>query len=247
MKEKRKVAFVTGASRGIGASIAKELAKNGFCVAINYQVREEDAIQVKTWIENHTPMQAILIPGDISKEDVVKQMIEETEQELGPIDLLVNNAAIAIDTLVEEKRVEDFKRILEVNLLGTFLCCKYIGERMKERKQGNIINISSTNGIDTGYPEGMDYDASKAGVISLTQNFAKELAPFVRVNSVAPGWVLTDMNETLEESYKRAEEEKILLGRFASAEEIAKVVAFLACEDASYINGTVIRVDGGRR
>ena len=192
-------------------------------------------------------MQAILIPGDISKEDVVKQMIEETEQELGPIDLLVNNAAIAIDTLVEEKRVEDFKRILEVNLLGTFLCCKYIGERMKERKQGNIINISSTNGIDTGYPEGMDYDASKAGVISLTQNFAKELAPFVRVNSVAPGWVLTDMNETLEESYKRAEEEKILLGRFASAEEIAKVVAFLACEDASYINGTVIRVDGGRR
>ncbi len=247
MKEKRKVAFVTGASRGIGASIAKELAKNGFCVAVNYQVREEDASQVKTWIESHTPMQAILIPGDISQEDVVKQIIEKTEQELGPIDLLVNNAAIAIDTLVEEKRVEDFKRILEVNLLGTFLCCKYIGERMKERKQGNIINISSTNGIDTGYPEGMDYDASKAGVISLTQNFAKELAPFVRVNSVAPGWVLTDMNETLEESYKRAEEEKILLGRFASAEEIAKVVAFLACEDASYINGTVIRVDGGRR
>ena len=118
---------------------------------------------------------------------------------------------------------------------------------MKEEKKGCIINISSTNGIDTNYPYSLDYDASKAGVISLTKNLAKELAPNIRVNAIAPGWVNTDMNKNLTDNFIKEEQEKILLNRFAEDYEIAKVIYFLSTEDASYINGSIIRVDGGQK
>ena len=123
--------------------------------------------------------------------------------------------------------------------------CKYVYPYMKNQKSGNIINISSTNGIDTPYIESLDYDASKAAVLSLTKNLAKEYAPYIRVNAICPGWVNTPMNKYLSEDFKKEEEQKILLKRFAEPEEMAKVIYFLSSSNASYINGTIIRVDGG--
>ena len=133
-----------------------------------------------------------------------------------------------------------------MNLIGTYLCSKYVGKVMLNAKKGKIINISSTNAMDTYYPESCDYVASKAGVISLTHNLAREFAPFVTVNCIAPGWVKTAMNKDLSIDQITEEKKKILLGRFAEPEEIAKVVLFLSSNKASYINDSVIRVDGGK-
>ena len=144
------------------------------------------------------------------------------------------------------KIAKEFKRILDVNLIGTYLCSKYVGRVMLEKRKGKIINISSTNAIDTYYPESCDYDASKAGVISLTHNLAREFAPNIRVNCVCPGWVKTDMNKDLSIEQINEERRNILVGRFAEAEEIAKVINFLVSDDASYVNDSIIRVDGGK-
>ncbi len=164
----------------------------------------------------------------------------------GGIDILVNNAAVSRDSLLLDKNIKEFKRILDVNLIGTFLCSKYFGKIMLEQKKGRIINIASTNAIDTYYPESCDYDASKAGVISLTHNFAREFAPFINVNCVCPGWVKTPMNKDLSLEQINKERKKILLNRFAEPEEIAKLVVFLSSTNASYINDSIIRIDGGK-
>ena len=171
-------------------------------------------------------------------------MIERIKKEKGKLDIIINNAGIALDSEVEVKSKETFRKVLDVNLIGTFLVCKY-GSKLIEK--GSIINISSTNGIDTYYPYGLDYDASKAGVISLTKNLATLYAPNIRVNTIAPGWINTEMNKELDEEYIKKECENILLNRFAEPKEVAKVVFFLASEDASYINSSVIRVDGGAK
>jgi len=240
-----KVVLVTGGSRGIGASIVEEFAKKGYNVVINYVNNSEKANSLKNEIEEKYNIKALAIKADVSNELEVKNMIENIINEFGYIDCLVNNAGIAIDTTFLDKTVENFRRILNVNLIGTFLVSKYVSKYMLERKSGNIINISSTNGIDTVYPESLDYDASKAGVISLTKNLAIEFAPYIRVNSVAPGWVLTEMNKELDFEFIKKECDSILVGRFADPSEIAKVAVFLDSSDASYINNTVIRVDGG--
>ena len=161
------------------------------------------------------------------------------------VDCLINNAGIAIDTLFEDKTVQNFRKIIDVNLIGTFLVSKYIGSLMLKEKRGTIINVSSTNAIDTYYPYSLDYDASKAGVISLTHNLARQFAPYIRVNCVAPGWINTEMNKELAGEFIEEENKKILLERFSEPYEIANVIAFLASDEASYINGSVIRVDGG--
>ena len=239
-----KVCLVTGGSRGIGASCIKEYAKNGYDVVINYVNDDLSANLLKTEIEEKYHVKALIIKCDVANEIDVKNMVEEIINTLGRIDVVVNNASIAIDTILEDKTVDNFRRILDINLIGTFIVSKEAYKYMKNNG-GSIINISSTNGIDTNYPESLDYDASKAGVISLTKNLAISFAPSVRVNSVAPGWVVTDMNKDLDKDYVEKEKKKILLGRFADASEIAKVVYFLSTEDASYINGSIIRVDGG--
>ena len=174
-------------------------------------------------------------------------MINKTINTFNRLDCLVNNAGIAIDTTFEDKKVPNFQKILNTNLIGPFLTSKYSYPYLKKQPNASIINISSTNGIDTIYPESLDYDASKAGLISLTKNLAIEFSPFVRVNSVAPGWVNTEMNKELDDKFIKEEEQKILLNRFAEPEEIAKVVAFLASNDAKYINSEIIRVDGGTK
>lgn len=244
MDFENKVALVTGSSKGIGAAIVKRLAKKGCNVVINYKNNRDEALELQKYI-NQYDVKSIIVGADISDEFEVSRMIGKIIDTFGKIDILVNNAAIAIDTIYEDKTAENFKRTLDVNLIGTFLVCKYASKYMLEQGSGKIINISSTNGIDTYYPESLDYDASKAGVISLTHNLAKQLAPNITVNSVAPGWINTPMNEGLTDEFRNNESKKILLGRFGEPEEVAKVVTFLASDAASYINNSIIRVDGG--
>lgn len=239
------VVLITGASRGIGRSTAIEFAKKGYDIVINYLSSEERALELKKEIEEKYQVRVLTIKADVSNEEEVKNMVEKTILKFGHIDCLVNSAGIAIDTIFEDKTKENFIKTLSTNLIGPFLVSKEVGKYMMKEKQGTIINISSTNGIDTIYPESIDYDASKAGLISLTKNLAIEYAPYIRVNSVAPGWVLTEMNKELDQEFINDECKKILMKRFADPSEIAKVVVFLASSDASYINSEIIRVDGG--
>ena len=156
-----------------------------------------------------------------------------------------NNAGIAIDKEFEDRTVEDWKRTLSVNLIAPFIVSKYVGNEMLKNKSGKIINISSTNGINAFFPTSIDYDASKAGLINLTHNLAIQFAPYINVNCVAPGWVNTDMNKELPKDLIEEETNKIYKKRFAEPSEIAKVVTFLASDDADFINDEIIKVDGG--
>ena len=240
------VALVTGSNRGIGKSCILEFAKAGVNVVINYCHRKDEAIALKKEVEDNYGVEALVVKCDVSKEEEVEAMVNQIIDYFGGIDILVNNAGVCRDNLLLDKSVKDFKRIIDVNLIGTYLCSKYVGRVMLEKRKGKIINISSTNAIDTYYPESCDYDASKAGVISLTHNLAKEFAPYINVNCICPGWVKTDMNKDLSVDQINKEKKKILLGRFAEVEEISRIVLFIASKKASYINDTIIRVDGGK-
>ena len=241
----KKTVLVTGSSKGIGAETIKVFASKNYNVIINYNKSKKDALELQKYVFDNYKTDALVVKADISNEKEVKNMIEESINKFGKIDVLVNNAGIAIDTLFEDKTVENFKKTLDTNLIGTFLVSKIVGGEMYKNKKGVIINVSSTNGIDTFYPMSIDYDASKAGIISLTHNLALQYKPYVRVNCVAPGWVYTDMNKNLDEEFINEEVKNIYLNRFARPIEIAKVIYFLASDDASYINSEVIRVDGG--
>ena len=171
-------------------------------------------------------------------------MLTKIEENCGPIDILINNAGISLDTTVENKKVKDFKHILDVNVIGTFLLCKHVSKMMLKNNCGSIVNISSTNAIDSFYPYSMDYDASKAGIISLTHNFAAYLAPKIRVNCVAPGWTYTEALKEMDEELIKEECKHILLNRFANPDEIAESIYFAAT--AKYLNDSIIKIDGGR-
>lgn len=244
MKLKNKIAIITGASKGIGKSTALLFAKEGAKIIVNYSSSEKEASFVVDEIKK-IGSEAIVIKCDVANENEVKEMIQRTMDKFGKIDILVNNAGIVFDVPFFERTVEQWKKTLDINLLGTFLCSKYASEQMLKNDNGKIINISSTNGIDSFSPEAIDYDASKAGVIILTRDLAKELAPKIQVNSIAPGWVDTEMNKDLPKDFVKEEIEKIYLKRFAKPEEIAKSILFLASDDANYITGSILKVDGG--
>ena len=243
---KKVVALVTGSNRGIGRACIEELAKQGVNVVINYCHHEKEAKDLEKYIKDTYQVEALTIKCDVSIEEEVEKMVNTIVDTFGGIDILVNNAGVCRDSLLLDKNIKEFKRIVDVNLIGTFLCSKYVGRVMLQAKKGKIINISSTNALDTYYPESCDYDASKAGVVSLTHNLARSFAPFVNVNCVCPGWVKTNMIKDLSLDQVSKEKKKILLGRFGEAEEIAKVVVFLASSKANYINDSIIRVDGGK-
>jgi 3-oxoacyl-[acyl-carrier protein] reductase len=244
MKLKNKVVLITGASRGIGKATALLLAKEGAKVIVNYVKSDKKADDVvKEIIKNSGS--AISIKADVSDEKQVKRMVDLVIKKFRKIDVLVNNAGIVFDVPFKERTVEQWRRTLNVNLIGTFLCSKYASKTMLKNGYGRIVNVSSTNGIDSLNPESVDYDASKAGVISLTKNLATELAPNILVNAIAPGWINTDINSGLDKKYVKSETEKILLGRFGKPEEIAKAILFLVSDDASFITGTTLVVDGG--
>lgn len=239
------VALVTGASRGIGASIAMEFAKAGVHVVLNYNRHALMAEKVAEKIKEKYDVDVLCVKADISIEEEVEAMVNQVVDCFGKIDILVNNAGICKDSLLLDKSVSNFRKILDVNLIGTYLCSKYVGKVMLDRGSGKIINISSTNAIDTYYPESCDYDASKAGVISLTHNMTKFYAPCINVNCVCPGWILTDMNKELDDEQKEKLCKKILMKRFGELTEISNVVLFLASDLASYVNDSVIVVNGG--
>ena len=241
---KDKVVLVTGSSRGIGRSIAISFAKEGANVIINYKKSTMDA-NIAYEIVSSYGNKCMAIKADVANENEVKKMIDEIISEYGRIDILVNNAGIAYDSDIDEKTTANWQDTLNTNVLGPFLTSKYAGKKMFEQKYGKIINISSTNGINTTYPYSMDYDASKAALINLTKNLAIQFAPHINVNSVAPGWVDTAMNSNLPKSYLKEEKEKILLKRFAEPEEISNVVLFLASDKARYITSEIITVSGG--
>ena len=245
MKLKGKIALVTGASRGIGRATAIRLAREGCNVVVNY-VKDEKSAESAVKEITGLGRKAIAIKTDVASEEQVKNMVEETVKTFGKIDILVNNAGIVWDIPLFEKTMEQVRRTIDVNFMGVFLCSKYVALEMKKAKSGIIINISSTNGIDTLSPESTDYDATKAAVISMTKNFATELAPYnVRVNCVCPGWIDTDINSELSKELIQEETERILLGRFGKPEEIASAVAFLASNDAAFITRSIFVVDGG--
>lgn len=239
-----KVVLITGSSRGIGKAIALKFAEKGAKVIVNYVNSKKEAEEVVKNIEE-IGSEAIAIKCDVSKEDEVKKMVKESVDKFGKIDVLVNNAGIVFDIPFKNKTVEQWKRTLDVNLVGTFLCTKYVAEEMSKQKSGNIINISSTNGIDTYNSESVDYDVSKAGVNIFTKCMAEELAPNIRINCVAPGWVDTDINKDLPKDYVKEEKKRICLKRFGKPEEIANVVLFLASDESSFMTGSIVVVDGG--
>ena len=240
-----KVVLVTGSSRGIGKATIIEFAKKGYNVVINYKKSNSEAEILKNELESDYHIKAITVKADVSNELDVKNMINIILDEFKHIDVLVNNAGIAIDKEFKDRTVEDWQKTLKTNLIGPFLVSKYVGEVMMSQKSGKIINISSTNGINSFFPTSIDYDASKAGVINLTHNLAIQFAPYINVNCVAPGWVNTEMNRDLPKDLIEEETSKIYKKRFAETSEIGKVICFLASEDADFINDEVIKVDGG--
>ena len=240
----KKVAVVTGASRGIGAEIARELAAAGMYVVINYCGSEEKAQELKTEIEQNGG-EASIYKCDVSDNVACKEFIGNVIAEYGHLDVLVNNAGITRDGLLMRMSEEDFDKVLDTNLKGTFHTIRAALRQMIRQRSGRIINMASVVGV-SGNAGQANYAASKAGVIGLTKTAAREVASRgITVNAVAPGFIETDMTEVLPEKIKEASAAQIPLGKFGKAEDVANAVAFLASEDAGYITGQVLHVDGG--
>ena len=237
-----KVVLVTGSSRGIGKATIIEFASKGYNVVINYLNSEKQAKELKEYVENKYNIKALIINADISNESEVKKMIDNIIDNFGQIDVLVNNAGIVYDRNFNEITLDEFEKTLKVNVIGTFIVSREVSKYMKN---GSIINVSSTNGTKTISPDCLDYNISKVGLQSLTRDLAYQFKPNIRVNSVAIGWADTDMNKDLPQEYIEEEISKIYLKRFATPSEIAKTIYFLASDNASYINGEILTIDGG--
>ncbi|MCQ2086870.1 MAG: SDR family oxidoreductase [Bacilli bacterium] len=243
----RKIALVTGGAKGIGKAIVTELANNGYDVVINYLSSENEAKELAKELTEKCPVNVLTYQCDVSDEAKVKEMVSYIEEKLGTVDILVNNAAVDLSSMWHEKNSEDFKKTLDVNVVGAYNVAHAVYKGMIDKKWGRVINIASTNGINTYYPMCLEYDASKAALISLTHNLAMQFAPYVNVNAIAPGFIGTESElDGYDEEFLKEEQEKILLGRYGNPEEVAHLVKFLVSEEASYINNSVIRIDGGQ-
>lgn len=239
----KKVAVITGSAKGIGRATIEKFASLGYDVIIHYNNSEKEAILLKEKVEKEYNIEALLIKADLSKEEEINKMVEKIKEKYSHIDTLVNNAAFCLDTLYEEKTKENMLKTYDINVVAPFLLVKYLSQYMEG---GSIINVSSINGIDTYFPMCLDYDASKSALISLTHNLALQYSPNIRVNAVAPGFIGTESElDGMDEEFIKLEEEKIFLKRIGKPEEVANVIAFLAGNESSYINNTIIRVDGG--
>jgi 3-oxoacyl-[acyl-carrier protein] reductase len=243
-----KVVLITGGAKGIGAAIARELARQKYDIVINYLTSEGKALQLQEEILKAYDVNCMVIKADVSKEDEVERMVRQIEDSLGGVDILINNAAIDLSNLFYLKTADQFRRTLDVNVVGAYNCSKAVSKHMLENNYGRIINISSTNGINTYYPMCFDYDASKAALISLTHNLAIQYAPYINVNAIAPGFIGTESElDGYDEEFLKEETDKILKQRYGQPEEVAHLVKFLISDEADYINNTIIRIDGGQK
>lgn len=239
-----KVALITGGTRGIGKEIAYTLAEKNYDIIINYRTENEELMKLKKEIEQKR-VRCLLLKGDVSNFEDCKKIVEEAINRMNHIDVLVNNAGITKDMLLMRMKPEDFNKVINVNLIGTFNMTKNVINYMMKERKGRIINVSSVVGI-SGNAGQTNYAASKAGIIGFTKSLAKEVASRnILVNAIAPGFIQTDMTNILKENVKDEIAKTIPLKRMGTAKDVANVVKFLVSEDSSYITGQVIQVDGG--
>jgi 3-oxoacyl-[acyl-carrier protein] reductase len=230
---------VTGASRGIGAAIARELAAGGANVAVNYRASGGEAESIASEIGG------VAIGGDVGEPDQAAALVEQAEEALGDLDILVNNAGITRDTLIARMSDEDWSTVVATNLSGAFYACRAVSRKMLRRRTGAIVNLTSFVGLH-GNPGQVNYAATKAGLIGLTKALAKELGNRgVRVNAVAPGYITTDITSGLSEEIREMLLRMTPLGRLGEPEDVARAVRFLCSDEASYVTGEVLLVDGG--
>lgn len=243
-----KVVLVTGGAQGIGKAIVLELAKNHYDVVINYLTSNKATTLLEEEIKKNYDVRVMTVQADVSKEEEVDAMISLIEKKWGGVDILINNAAVDLSNLFHLKTADEFRKTLDVNVVGAFNCSKRVYRHMLDQEYGRIINISSTNGINTYYPMCIDYDASKAALISLTHNLAFEYGPYINVNAIAPGFIGTDNElDGYDEEFLKEEQEKIMVNRYGKPEEVAYLVKFLISDEANFINNTIIRIDGGQK
>lgn len=236
----KKRVLITGASSLLGEKIALKFSSCGYDLVLTYNQNGEAVQRLKQKIECNGDSLVDMFKVDLESEEDIEALLKKVKE----IDVLINNAAYNNDDEMFNKDSGDFVKTYKINAVAPFLLAKCFRNSLIKNK-GAIVNVSSTNGIDTMYQESIDYDASKAALINITKNLAKEFAPDVRVNAIAPGWINTKSTEDMEPKFRAIEENKILLGRFGDCEEIAEAIYFLASGNASYINGTVLRIDGG--
>ncbi|MGM0379985.1 MAG: 3-oxoacyl-[acyl-carrier-protein] reductase [Bacillota bacterium] len=240
-----KLAVITGGSRGIGKAIAKKLAKEDYNLVINYNSSEDRALEVKKDLEEKFNIEVQVIQCDVSDYKQVRKMYKKIKKSSDSIDILINNAGITKDNLILRMKEKEFDQVIDINLKGTFNCCKIFGKHMLKQRSGKIVNIASIVGI-MGNPGQSNYAASKAGVIGLTKSLAKEFSSrSINVNAVAPGFIKSDMTDKLDEKTINHYKENIPLGDLGKPEDVAKVVNFLCSDQSDYITGQVINVDGG--
>lgn len=237
--------LVTGSSRGMGRAEALEFAKKGYNVIIHYASKKEDADEVKAEIEKTYGAKVAVVQADLRKNEEIERLAEEALKAFGQVDVLVNNAGYAIYGPFEDKTIEGFEEMMQIHLYAPFLLTKLLAPKMAASKFGRIINIGTIDVMKTYNAESAEYDAAKAALISLTKTSSLAFQPYVNVNCVCPGWIWTDMTAANSKELNDYIVGRIAKGRFGHPEDIAKVVVFLASDDADYIDGNTICVDGG--
>ena len=242
--EEKKTVFVTGGSRGIGKEVALKFAENGYDVILNY-VSDNTDVEGLTKELKEKGADSLILKADVSKTEEVEEVVKKAIEKFGKIDVLVNNAGITKDNLLMRMSEEEFDKVIEINLKGTYIVTKAVTKYMMKKRQGSIINLSSVVGV-VGNAGQCNYSASKAGIIGFTKSVAKELASRnIRANAVAPGFIQTDMTDVLSEVVKENIYNQIPLKRMGTAREVAELIYFLGSDASSYITGQVINVDGG--
>lgn len=242
--EEKKTVFVTGGSRGIGKEVALKFAENGYDVILNY-VSDKTDVDGLTKELKDKGAESLILKADVSNAEEVENVVKQAIEKFGKIDVLVNNAGITKDNLLMRMSEEEFDKVLEINLKGTFIVTKAVTKYMMKKRQGAIINLSSVVGV-AGNAGQCNYSASKAGIIGFTKSVAKELASRnIRANAVAPGFITTDMTEVLPDAVKENIHNQIPLKRMGTTKEVAELIYFLGSNTSSYITGQVINIDGG--
>ncbi len=240
----KKTVLVTGGSRGIGKEVALKYAENGYNIVINYVSSNTDVEELKKEFEQKGA-EALILKADVTNTEEVENVVNKAIEKFGTIDVLVNNAGITKDNLLMRMTEEEFDKVININLKGTYVVTKAVIKYMMKKRCGSIINLSSVVGV-AGNAGQCNYSASKAGIIGFTKSLAKELSSRnIRVNAVAPGFIQTDMTSVLSDSVKENINSQIPLKRMGSPREVANVIYFLGNDDSSYITGQVINVDGG--